>query len=106
MKKLLILGGINLHSKVVLAAKEMGYFTGVVDYLSPNDSPAKMISDAHYEINVFDTKSIIDLCKNENYTGVLNTHIDPCQSPYTKGKYAPYPLQGCGASSRYARQPY
>ena len=37
-KKLLILGGANVHSKVVLAAKEMGISTIVVDYLPLSDS--------------------------------------------------------------------
>ena len=38
-KKLLILAGTDLHCKVVRAAKEMGIYTVVTDYIT--DSPAK-----------------------------------------------------------------
>ena len=42
-KKLLILAGAGVHNKVVRAAKEMGIYTIVTDYLP--DSPAKELAD-------------------------------------------------------------
>ena len=42
-KKLLILAGAGTHNKVVKAAREMGIYTIVTDYLV--DSPAKQIAD-------------------------------------------------------------
>ena len=44
-KKLLVLAGAGIHSKVVRAAKEMGIYTIVTDYLDPKESPAKAIAD-------------------------------------------------------------
>ena len=40
-KKLLIIAGAGVHNKVVKAAKEMGIYTIVTDYLP--DSPAKSV---------------------------------------------------------------
>ena len=42
-KKLLILGGAAVHCKVVEAARAMGVYTIVTDYLE--NSPAKLIAD-------------------------------------------------------------
>ena len=42
-KKILILGGANQHLKFVEAAKELGLYTIVTDYL--NDSPCKKVCD-------------------------------------------------------------
>lgn len=79
-KKLLILGGANLHCKLVMAAKEMGVYTIVTDYLS--DSPAKHIADKSYMLNITDVDSIVEMCRDEGVEAVLSTHLDPCQRPY------------------------
>ena len=60
-KKLLILGGANVHVKVVKAAHEMGIETIVVDYLDPIDSPAKLESDFNYKIDIFNEEHEIFL---------------------------------------------
>lgn len=45
-KKLLVLAGAGPHTKVVEAAKEMGIYTIVADYLPASVySPAKLIAD-------------------------------------------------------------
>lgn len=80
MKKILILGGIFLHKKLVQAAHEFGYKTIVIDYI-PN-SPAKSISDESYEINVTEIDKIVELCKKENVTAVITGYIDFCQRYY------------------------
>ena len=46
MKKILVLGGTAQQIKLVEAAKQMGVYTIVVDYL--NDSPAKKVADEAY----------------------------------------------------------
>ncbi len=79
-KKLLILGGANLHCKLVKAAKEMGVYTIVTDYLE--DSPAKKIADKSYMIDIKDIDGIVKMCKDEMVDAVLSTHLDPCQRPY------------------------
>lgn len=79
-KKLLILGGANVHCKVVEAARELQVYTGVTDYLQ--DSPAKAIADASYMYSITDIDEIARMCKEEAYNGVLSTHLDPGQRPY------------------------
>ncbi len=79
-KKLLILGGANLHCKLVKAAKEMGIYTIVTDYLT--ESPAKKIADKSYIIDINDIDGMVKMCKEENVDAVLSTHLDPCQRPY------------------------
>lgn len=80
MKKLLILGGASVHCKLVQAAREMGIYTIVTDYLV--DSPAKKMADKSYMFDVNDVESIVDMCRKEGVSGVLSTHLDPCQRPY------------------------
>lgn len=79
-KKLLILGGANLHCKLVRAAKDMGLYTIVTDYLT--DSPAKKIADDSWMLNIMDVKAIVARCKAEKVDAVISTHLDPCQRPY------------------------
>ena len=82
MKKILILGGANLHCKLVRIAKNMGYYTIVTDYLE--NSPAKKIADKSYMYDINDIEGIVEMCKAEGVSAVLNTHIDPGQVPYQK----------------------
>ncbi len=79
-KKILILGGANLHCKLVKAANEMGLYTIVTDYLS--DSPAKKMADEAWMIDVMDVDSIVERCRIEKVDAVISTHLDPCQRPY------------------------
>lgn len=79
-KKLLILAGAGVHNKVVRAAKEMGIYTIVTDYLQ--DSPAKKIADEAWMLNIMDVDAIVDRCKKEHIDGVMNFCIDPAQKPY------------------------
>lgn len=83
-KKLLILGGAEVHCKVVRAAKEMGIHTIVIDNLDVAHSPAKQISDENYLIDIYDIDEIIKLCKEKKIDGVINTSLDPCQIPQAK----------------------
>lgn len=83
-KKLLILGGAEIHSKVVRAAKEMGIYTIVIDNLDVSKSPAKQIADEHHLIDIFDVEGIIKFCKENSVDGVINTSLDPCQITQSK----------------------
>ena len=83
-KKLLILGGAEIHSKVVRAAKEMGIYTIVIDNLDVSKSPAKQIADEHHLIDIFDVEGIIRFCKENSVDGVINTSLDPCQITQSK----------------------
>lgn len=79
-KKILILGGASVHVKVVETAKEMGLYTIVTDYLT--DSPAKQIADKSYCFDIYDIDGIVDMCRQEGVSGVISSHLDPCQRPY------------------------
>ena len=81
-KKLLVLAGAGIHSKVVRTAKEMGLYTIVTDYLEPDESPAKAIADEAWMFNITDVDSIVAKCKEVGIDGVLNFCIDPAQWPY------------------------
>ena len=81
-KKIVILGGTPQHCKIVNAAKELGVYTIVIDYLK--DSPAKKISDKSYLVDIKDVKKITEICKNENVDGIISGYIDPCQRPYNE----------------------
>lgn len=79
-KKLLVLAGATVHCKVVEAAKKLGVYTIVTDYLET--SPAKEIADEKWMINIVDVDAIVEKCRQEKVDGVLNFCIDPAQRPY------------------------
>ena len=79
-KKLLILAGAAVHCKVVEAARQMGVYTIVTDYL--DSSPAKVMADEQWDLNIFDVDGIVKKCKEQKIDGVLNFCIDPAQRPY------------------------
>ena len=81
-KKLLILAGAAVHCKVVEAAKELGVYTIVTDYLP--DSPAKALADESWMLNITDVDGIVAKCREEKVDGVLNFCIDPAQRPYVQ----------------------
>lgn len=81
-EKILILGGANQHLKFVEAAKEMGLYTIVTDYLP--DSPCKKICDESLMLNITDVEGIVSYCKKNKVDGVVAGFLDPCQIPYAK----------------------
>ena len=80
LQTVLILGGANVHCKIVDAANEMGCRTIVTDYLV--NSPAKQIADKGLMYSITDVESIVQECTNLQVNGVLSTHLDPGQRPY------------------------
>ena len=94
-KKLLILGGASQHCKVVEAAHDLGVLVYVADYLK--DSPAKLIADYNFLIDVKAVDELALLCKKENIDGVIATSLDACVLPYYKlCKKMGYPCFGDG----------
>lgn len=79
-KKLLILAGSEVHCKAVEAAKELGVYTIVTDYLA--ESPAKALADESWMLSIVDTDAIIRKCREESVDGVLNICNDTAQFPY------------------------
>lgn len=81
-KKLLILAGASVHCKLVRAAKELGVYTIVTDYLAPEQSPAKLLADEYWMLNVTDVEGIVERCRRENVDGIIAGWIDVCQMSY------------------------
>lgn len=81
-KKLLVLAGADVHIKIVKAAQELGVYTIVTDYLEPAESPAKLVADEYWMLNITDVDAIVERCRKENVDGVLAFCIDPAQMPY------------------------
>lgn len=79
-KRLLVLGGADIHTKVVECANEMGIYTIVADYYE--DSPAKRIADQKLLISAANVDEIVKWCKDNPVDGVLSCGIDPLQIPY------------------------
>lgn len=80
--KIMILGGANLHCKLVEAAHQMGKETLVVDNIK--NSPAKLISDYSYDIDVKEIDKLIALCKEQNVKAVISAYLDFCQPFYQR----------------------
>ena len=83
-KKLLVLGGVYQHCKLVEAAHELGVTVIVDDYLPPEQAPAKQIADGYYMHNITDYEEIAEMCRQEQVDGVISTSLDACQLPYQK----------------------
>ncbi len=79
-KKLLVLGGAHQHCKIIRAAKELGAYVIVTDYLE--NSPGKNLADKNYMFSITDVDDIVNMCREEQVDGVLHGYIDPCQRPY------------------------
>lgn len=79
-KRLLVLGGASVHCKVVEAAKRLGVYTIVADYLI--DSPAKRIADESLLISILDVDAIVDWCEKNPVDGVINYCNDPAQKAH------------------------
>ncbi len=81
-KKLLILAGAGVHCRLVESAKKMGVYTIITDYLDEKDSPAKVMADESWMLNITDVDAIVSRCKETGVDGVINLCIDPAQRPY------------------------
>lgn len=79
-RKILILGGANQHLKFVEAARRLGIFTIVTDYLA--DSPCKKVCDEPLMLDINDIGGIVSYCKMNHVNGIVSGFLDPCQVPY------------------------
>lgn len=81
-KKLLILAGNDVHMKLVTAARELGVYTIVTDYLPVEQSPTKLIADEYWMLSTNDTSAVVEKCKQEKVDGVIDFCIDTVQKHY------------------------
>ena len=70
MKKLLMLGTSYASCEMIKYAKSIGVYTIVTDYLEPEQSVAKLISDEYWMINTNDLDTLEKKCKEEKISGV------------------------------------
>lgn len=75
MKKILLLGGSAQQIVAIKAAKEMGYYTVLCDYLT--DNPGQMYADKFYLISTIDKEAVLEVAKQEQVDGVLAYASDP-----------------------------
>ena len=75
-KKLLILGGNALTCDIVAKAKELGVYTIVTDWNTPEQSPAKQIADEYWMESLSDTESLSQKVKELHIDGVFTNYTD------------------------------
>ena len=75
MKKILLLGGSAQQIVAIKAAKEMGYYTVLCDYLT--DNPGQKYADKFYLVSTIDKEAVLEVAKQEQVDGVLAYASDP-----------------------------
>ena len=71
MKKILMLGTSYASVDMIEYAKSQGYYTIVTDYLEPDLSIAKKISDEYWMINTADIDTLERKCREEGVNAVI-----------------------------------
>ena len=71
MEKLLMLGTSLASKEIINYAKSEGVYTIVTDYLPPEKSTAKLISDEYWMINTCELDELEIKCKKESVTAVI-----------------------------------
>lgn len=70
----LVLGGTHAHSALIMALKERGYTTLLVDYLE--NPPAKAVADLHLRCSTLDPLAVMALAKSHSADLVISTCVD------------------------------
>jgi len=79
MKKILLLGGSAQQLVAIRAAKELGYYTIVIDYLP--DNPGQYEADKFYGESTTDIDAVYRIAKDEKVDGILAYASDPAALP-------------------------
>lgn len=79
MKKILLLGGSAQQLVAIQAAKDLGYYTVVCDYLP--DNPGQYIADKFYSTSTTDIDAVYEIARNEQVDGILAYASDPAALP-------------------------
>lgn len=78
-KKILMLGGSAQQVVAINAAKEMGYYTVLCDYLP--DNPGQYVADKYYNTSTTDIEAVYEIAKTEQVIGILAYASDPAALP-------------------------
>lgn len=79
MKKILMLGGSAQQVPAIEKAKEMGYYTVLIDYLP--DNPGQHVADKWYSESTTDIEAVYRIAKQEEVSGILAYASDPAAFP-------------------------
>lgn len=75
MKKILLLGGSSQQIVAIEAARKLGYYTVLCDYLT--DNPGQYYADKFYLISTVDKEAVLEVARKEQVAGVLGYASDP-----------------------------
>lgn len=78
-KKILLLGGSAQQLVAICAARELGYYTVVMDYLL--DNPGQHEADKFYRESTTDIEAVYKIAKKEQVSGILAYASDPAALP-------------------------
>ena len=78
-KSILLLGGSRQQVPVIQKAKDLGFRTVLIDYLS--DNPGKDIADVWYSESTTDIDAVYRIAKEEGVSGILAYASDPAALP-------------------------
>lgn len=79
MKKILMMGGSAQQVPAIQAAKDMGYYTVLIDYLP--DNPGQHVADKWYQESTTDVETVYRIAKEEGVSGILPYASDPAALP-------------------------
>lgn len=79
MNKILLLGGSAQQVVAIKAAKELGIYTVLCDYLP--DNPGQYVADVFYQVSTTDVNAVYEVAKKEQVDGILAYASDPAALP-------------------------
>ncbi len=75
MKKLLILGAMEMHVPLIKRAKELGYYVITCDYIPEN--PGHKLADEAYFDSTTDLNAVLNLATKLKVDGIMTYNSDP-----------------------------
>ncbi|MBM6944431.1 ATP-grasp domain-containing protein [Bacteroides gallinaceum] len=78
-KKILMLGGSAQQVVAINAARDLGYYTVLCDYLP--DNPGQYVADKYYNASTTDIEAVYGIAKTEQVDGILAYASDPAALP-------------------------
>ena len=83
-RKLLLLDGSRKSIEIVDEAHRLGVHVIVTDYNTPEQSPAKLAADQHFEVSTSDVDAVVELIRREGVDGVLAGFSDRWLATYAE----------------------
>lgn len=75
-KTILFLEGENMLIPVLEKAHSFGIKTVIANWYSPEDAPAKLVADKHYEVDFNDIPQMLEIIENEKVDGIFTAFTD------------------------------